>query len=92
MTVIEQEESKSLLLRQKKANLNCNTCPRCGETKTAQFYLSKGIKNKGLFCYCENKRWYEGFFYRSYYQIDYHYCLTCNLKWGSKPYFLGCNF
>ena len=69
------------------ANLGCNVCPRCGETKDFFDYMSEGL-NKGL----SGTATYRletvkvGFFRTRLMRIDCYSCYTCGCEWESEPY------
>lgn len=68
------------------ANIGCNVCPCCGETKSHWDYCRKGIYNKGLSMGGIVKNWCEGIFKIRYMQVDCYSCHTCGATWESEPY------
>lgn len=73
--------------RREIANIGCNKCPCCGETKTLSEYFKeegvlKGISG-GIY-----KSWYEGGLFRKsrHMRSDCYTCNTCGAQWESDPY------
>lgn len=67
------------------ANIGCNKCPCCGETKSSISYYSLGEINKGIVSGL-SKTWAEGFFKMKSMKCDCYHCLTCGAEWESEPY------
>jgi len=72
--------------KKRKANMGCNICPCCGESKNSLYYLNKGIVNRGILSGMICKSWVEGLFLSKYKQTDCYSCLTCGAEWESDPY------
>ena len=66
------------------ANIGCNKCPFCGETKSNLQYIKEGNPNKGIST--GFKHWCEGFFRSRYMQCDTYTCYSCGAEWESEPY------
>lgn len=67
------------------ANIGCDTCPCCGETKQSIDYFIAGEFNKGIVSGIQ-KTWAQGFFKMKSMKCDCYNCLTCGAKWESEPY------
>lgn len=67
------------------ANIGCNKCPCCGETKQSTEYILIGEWNKGIVSGLQ-KTWAEGFFKMKSMKCDCYHCLTCGAQWESEPY------
>lgn len=65
------EEVSEAAERKRIANLNCDKCPCCGETKE--------IKS-------EQRTWYTGFLNMKIMHCDWYNCLVCGAVWKSEPY------
>lgn len=61
------------------ANIGCDICPCCGESKSSLYYIKQGILNKGI-CDGIEKTWGKGL------RCDCYMCLTCGAEWESEPY------
>lgn len=68
------------------ANLGCNICPCCGETKTMMEYFNEGVLNRGVFGGLVCKTWAQGLFHTKHMQVDCYSCETCGAQWESEPY------
>ena len=76
--------------RRKEANIDCDICPCCGETRRAQFG-SRGnetINDDGkLYGISQRKiKFISGFFKIKYMEKDNYFCHTCGAQWESDPY------
>ena len=69
----------------KKANIGCNRCPCCGESRSSIQYIQMGRLNKGIISGI-TKEWTEGFFKTKQMKADCYMCLTCGAEWESEPY------
>ena len=67
------------------ANVDCNKCPCCGETKQSTEYISISDMNKGIVSGIQ-KTWAEGLFKIKNMKCDCYHCLTCGAEWESEPY------
>jgi hypothetical protein len=72
--------------RKKLANVGCDVCPCCGETKNFLEYFKEGILNKGLSEALTCRNYAEGSFKFRYMQVDCYSCYTCGARWESEPY------
>lgn len=68
------------------ANMGCDRCPCCGETKTWDEYIGKGIINKGISKGIISKSWVEGIFHMRNMKCDCYKCYSCGAEWESEPY------
>lgn len=68
------------------ANIGCNVCPCCGETKNSLEYVKEyGLTSKGIVKGFV-RTWTEGFFKMKFMQCDCYKCETCGAEWESEPY------
>lgn len=68
------------------ANVGCNICPCCGETKSTLEYNKEDIfSHKGI-ASGTYKSWCAGLFRTKRYRIDCYHCYTCGAEWESEPY------
>lgn len=67
------------------ANMGCDKCPCCGETKRSVDYFIHGEFNKGIVDGLQ-RSWVQGFFNMKSMKCDCYSCLTCGAKWESEPY------
>lgn len=75
------DRAKFLETVKQNANIGCDKCPCCGETKSSmEYYSNKGIVS-GI-----SKTWFKGFFKVKSMRCDCYSCLTCGAKWESEPY------
>lgn len=79
------KEASALRMAQRTANMGCDKCPCCGETKKSMEYIRQGITNKGILTGIE-RTWNEGFLGLIGMKCDCYSCLTCGAKWESEPY------
>lgn len=86
---ITKTSDKALSLKNAReiANIGCNKCPCCGETKSHADYLFEDI-NKGIIRGLQ-KTWVEGLFKMKNMKCDFYHCLTCGAEWESEPYEWG---
>ena len=68
------------------ANLGCNVCPCCGETKSYGNYMKEGILNRGIMAGLHSKTWVKGIFHMKNMQCDCYKCYSCGAEWESEPY------
>lgn len=68
-----------------KANIGCNVCPCCGESKSNMVYIRNGLLNKGISSGI-SKSWVEGFFHPRHIKVDCYKCYSCGAEWESEPY------
>lgn len=67
------------------ANIGCNVCPCCGETKSMFEYFDEGIYNKGIFSGI-SKTLTKGILKLKVMEVDCYKCETCGAEWESDPY------
>lgn len=69
------------------ANIGCNICPCCGETKSLTEYLKEGVYNKGISGGIYES-WFETRLFRKsrHMRSDHYTCNTCGAQWKSDPY------
>lgn len=66
------------------ANIGCNRCPNCGETRDHFKCLANGESggiSGGIY-----RSWTEGFFRIKCMRADVYKCYTCGTEWESEPY------
>ncbi len=66
------------------ANIGCDKCPCCGESKLTLHYIKRGILNKGILQGIE-KTWVSLFGMKNM-KCDCYKCCTCGAEWESEPY------
>ncbi len=67
------------------ANVGCQKCPCCGETKTSIEYMMEGVAAKGVSSGLI-KTWVEGTFRIRHMRCDCYKCYSCGAEWESDPY------
>ncbi len=67
------------------ANIGCNVCPCCGETKDCLDYIIEGTLNGGIFSGL-HRTWVTGFIRTKHMRQDLYKCETCGAEWESEPY------
>lgn len=70
------------------ANVGCQKCPCCGETKDVLDYLEQGVTNKGIMRYAY-RSFAKGIFFLRIMKCDCYACETCGAEWESDPYKCG---
>ena len=78
-------QAANLNMSKQNANIGCNVCPCCGETKDSFNYFAAGKSRKGLLRGLQ-KTWVEGLFKMKNMKCDCYKCLTCGAEWESEPY------
>ena len=80
------EVTSSFTAMKATANIGCNVCPCCGETKSWFQYMEEdGVCNKGVSGGLA-KSWIEGVFRLRCMKCDCYKCYSCGAEWESEPY------
>ena len=67
--------------------LDCDKCPCCGETKTADdYYFNDNIHGKGVDEDCSTRKWVGRRKNKKLYETTFYKCYTCGTRWESEPY------
>lgn len=93
MKITKRTYPEQLEQRKLAANVGCDVCPCCGETKTTLYYITTKpafASTKGI---VENFRLEYGrapLFSRRVpvYRIDTYYCFSCGCRWESEKYLI----